>query len=142
MTTPHITQRKLSMSVWSKYIEYLKDWADEHSDIEFQGSSPSCFDEWYNNDYVTGPQVKYLVGYYLDKEETQPVLFDTVYTDKNEAQTKAQELCDKSTEDLTYFVKTFLFDEIEDDEENTEPVFESQPEIEYFDDEDYEEYDE
>lgn len=127
------------MSVWNKYIEYLKDWADEHKGVEFQGSSPACFDEWYDNDYVEGPQMKYLVGYYLDKEETQPVLFDTVYTDKEEAQNKAQELCDNSPDDTTYFVKPFLFDEL-DDGENEAPVYVNQPQIESFDEEDYEEY--
>lgn len=35
---------------WNKYIQYLKNWAEEHSDQVYDGSSPSCYDEWNDNE--------------------------------------------------------------------------------------------
>lgn len=35
---------------WDKYIQYLKDWAEYHSDQIYAGSSPVCYDEWDNNE--------------------------------------------------------------------------------------------
>lgn len=37
---------------WKAYIEYLKDWADDHKDGVFEGMSPVCFDEFLEMDYV------------------------------------------------------------------------------------------
>ena len=37
--------------IYSKYIEYLKVWADTHSGDEFVGQSPVCFDEFADNDF-------------------------------------------------------------------------------------------
>lgn len=31
---------------WEGYLQYLKDWADSHTDDGFVGCSPACFDEW------------------------------------------------------------------------------------------------
>ena len=38
------------MTQWEKYIEYLKKWAEEHSDEANMGMSPVCFDEWEENE--------------------------------------------------------------------------------------------
>lgn len=35
---------------WSKYISYLKQWADDHQDPTFAGMSPACYDEWNDNE--------------------------------------------------------------------------------------------
>lgn len=35
---------------WNLYIEYLKQWADNHSSPEFAGMSPAGFDEWLDNE--------------------------------------------------------------------------------------------
>ena len=32
--------------IWQKYLQYLRDWADSHSEPEFYGMTPACFDEW------------------------------------------------------------------------------------------------
>lgn len=31
---------------WNAYIDYLIEWADDHSDPKFKGCSPACFDEF------------------------------------------------------------------------------------------------
>ena len=36
---------------WDAYLEYLKDWADGHTEMECQGMSPVCYDEFIDNDY-------------------------------------------------------------------------------------------
>ena len=38
------------MTQWEKYIEYLKQWAEEHKNEENAGMSPACFDEWSDNE--------------------------------------------------------------------------------------------
>ena len=38
------------MSDWEKYIEYLKNWAEEHKGDEFKGMSPAGYNEWQNNE--------------------------------------------------------------------------------------------
>lgn len=38
------------MSNWKSYINYLHNWANEHSDEEFSGMSPVCYDEFLFND--------------------------------------------------------------------------------------------
>lgn len=38
------------MSDWEKYIEYLKNWAEEHKGNEFKGMSPAGYNEWQNNE--------------------------------------------------------------------------------------------
>jgi hypothetical protein len=35
---------------WSRYINYLIEWAMEHSSIEYDGMSPVCYDEWCDNE--------------------------------------------------------------------------------------------
>lgn len=37
---------------WEKYIDYLKNWADEHSDKYFEGMTPASYDEWEENEDV------------------------------------------------------------------------------------------
>ena len=38
------------MSYWQRYIAYLKEWAETHSDEAFAGMSPACYDEWLDNE--------------------------------------------------------------------------------------------
>ena len=33
-----------------RYINYLINWAIEHNDEAFEGCSPACFDEWFDNE--------------------------------------------------------------------------------------------
>ena len=40
----------LNSNGWDRYIEYLRAWADTHSDAAFCGCSPICFDEWMDNE--------------------------------------------------------------------------------------------
>jgi len=35
---------------WNNYIEYLKDWARQHEEIENDGMSPACYDEFLDNE--------------------------------------------------------------------------------------------
>ena len=35
---------------WTRYVAYLKRWADSHSDSTCAGMSPVCFDEWMDNE--------------------------------------------------------------------------------------------
>jgi len=37
--------------LWNKYIQYLHDWAESHSEHTFAGMTPACYDEWYDNEY-------------------------------------------------------------------------------------------
>lgn len=38
------------------YCQYLKSWADSHSDIAFDGCTPACFDEWATNERTEIPE--------------------------------------------------------------------------------------
>ena len=33
-------------TAWNAYLRYLRSWADFHSDPEFSGMTPACYDEW------------------------------------------------------------------------------------------------
>lgn len=35
---------------WNSYLQYLKDWVENHRERDFYGSSPACFDEWADNE--------------------------------------------------------------------------------------------
>lgn len=35
---------------WRWYLQYLKDWADDHEGMEFFGQSPACYQEWLDNE--------------------------------------------------------------------------------------------
>ena len=35
---------------WNNYIEYLKVWAEQHKEIENEGMSPVCYDEFLDNE--------------------------------------------------------------------------------------------
>ena len=35
---------------WARYIDYLVEWAFEHSGEEFDKMSPGSYDEWCNNE--------------------------------------------------------------------------------------------
>lgn len=35
---------------WNNYIEYLKDWARQHEEVENEGMSPACYDEFLDNE--------------------------------------------------------------------------------------------
>ena len=35
---------------WKKYLNYLREWADNHAEVEFYGMTPACFNEWDENE--------------------------------------------------------------------------------------------
>ena len=35
-------------SDWDRYIEYLRQWADDNADPAYAGQSPACYDEWHD----------------------------------------------------------------------------------------------
>lgn len=35
---------------WYDYLDYLKNWADQHADHKFSGMSPVCYDEYLDNE--------------------------------------------------------------------------------------------
>ena len=37
--------------IWRKYLQYLRDWSDSHSEPGFYGTTPACFDEWLGCEY-------------------------------------------------------------------------------------------
>lgn len=37
---------------WTSYIQYLRNWAEEHADSAYAGASPACYDEWLDNEYA------------------------------------------------------------------------------------------
>lgn len=37
---------------WKAYLEYLTDWAESKSNLQFYGQSPVCFDEWCDMEYL------------------------------------------------------------------------------------------
>ena len=37
---------------WKKYINYLKEWIEVHSDPMSEGMSPACYDEFCDNEYA------------------------------------------------------------------------------------------
>ena len=39
---------------WARYIDYLIEWAFEHSSEDNDGMSPACYDEWCDNEYTEG----------------------------------------------------------------------------------------
>ena len=43
------------MTQWEKYIEYLKQWVEDHKEESFEGMSPACFDEWEENEEEAMP---------------------------------------------------------------------------------------
>ena len=36
---------------WRKYLRYLRNWADTHSEPGFYGMTPACFEEWLDCEY-------------------------------------------------------------------------------------------
>ena len=40
----------MKVSNWNNYIEYLKDWARQHEEIENEGMSPACYEEFLENE--------------------------------------------------------------------------------------------
>ena len=38
---------------WQQYINYLRNWANDHENSMFAGNSPACYDEWLDNEYET-----------------------------------------------------------------------------------------
>ena len=43
------TDRQFELA-WKGYLDYLKEWADNHKQINNYGMSPACFDEWLDNE--------------------------------------------------------------------------------------------
>lgn len=41
----------VSSQPWKAYCQYLKDWADSHSDPGFEGCCPSCYNEFLDGDW-------------------------------------------------------------------------------------------
>ena len=39
------------ITAWSQYLQYLREWADSHSEPGFYGTTPACFDEWLGCEY-------------------------------------------------------------------------------------------
>lgn len=35
---------------WNNYVEYLKDWANQHADPANMRMSPACFEEFMDNE--------------------------------------------------------------------------------------------
>lgn len=44
------------MSNWKAYINYLENWAKEHSDEVFERCSPVCYDEFCDNELQENKQ--------------------------------------------------------------------------------------
>lgn len=44
----------MKVGTWNNYIEYLKDWANQHSDEMCEGMSPACYEEFLDNEYEEG----------------------------------------------------------------------------------------
>lgn len=40
------TEVEARQSKWDRYIEYLRQWADDHADVIYSTQSPACYDEW------------------------------------------------------------------------------------------------
>lgn len=38
---------------WQQYINYLRNWVNDHESPMFSESSPACYDEWLDNEYET-----------------------------------------------------------------------------------------
>lgn len=38
--------------LWTQYIAYLHEWANDHKDAAFCGCTPACFEEWYDNEHA------------------------------------------------------------------------------------------
>lgn len=41
----------MGKETWAAYCQYLRDWADSHQDIGFEGCCPSCYDEFLDGDF-------------------------------------------------------------------------------------------
>ena len=39
----------VSEESWARYVEYLKDWADDHADPAYAGTNPMSYAEWLDN---------------------------------------------------------------------------------------------
>lgn len=42
--------KKVEVNQWDRYLQYLKNWAETHSEIGCEGMSPACYDEFCEND--------------------------------------------------------------------------------------------
>lgn len=42
------------MTKQEAYCEYLRDWANTHSEDGFEGCTPACFDEWMDSESAEG----------------------------------------------------------------------------------------
>lgn len=40
----------MGVETWEKYLQYLKNWIEDHKNEMFLGCSPACFDEWAENE--------------------------------------------------------------------------------------------
>ena len=41
-----MTEANHIQNQWDRYIQYLLQWAEEHSDKLFEGRSPACYEEF------------------------------------------------------------------------------------------------
>jgi len=53
---PHYTQLMFAHKDWYikevLYQSYLDNWYKEHSDPEYEGMEPACYDEWYDCEFM------------------------------------------------------------------------------------------
>ena len=38
-------------TIWRRYLQYLREWSETHSEDMFYGMSPACFAEWLDWEY-------------------------------------------------------------------------------------------
>ena len=60
---------------WQQYIQYLKDWAEDHSSELCDGMSPVCYDEWLDNEYAESG-LDASICPYCGSENTEQIDFD------------------------------------------------------------------
>lgn len=51
-------RKSVRKNKWEKYINYLTQWAEQHSEPMFEGMSPACYDEFCDNEYIYMREVK------------------------------------------------------------------------------------
>ena len=44
---------------WARYIDYLIEWAFDHSSEDYDGMSPACYDEWCDMKETEENEVRY-----------------------------------------------------------------------------------
>lgn len=47
----HCLPKDEKMRIWNTYLQYLRDWADLHTEQGYYGATPACFDEWLDCEF-------------------------------------------------------------------------------------------